>query len=100
MNPPNPPTRSSPPGRRPPSVRRTALALAAAAVVAAWLPFSVFFASTLHNQTIVRTVQAPAARGAARVVTTRTSTGLTTVSSAGTSPAAAQPSQFVATRSS
>jgi cytoskeletal protein RodZ len=71
----NPQTRSKPvrkPGRGRPSLYRTVLSLGIAAIVAAWLPFSVFYVSALNKRaTTVTAVSAPhSTAGATRLVTT------------------------------
>ena len=81
----NPQTRSTPvarTGRRRPSLYRTVLSLAIAAVVAAWLPFSMFYITAVNKQaTPVSAISAPhSTTGTTRVVTT--SSGATQVVSA------------------
>ena len=71
----NPQTRSKPvrkPERRRPSLYRTVLSLAIAAIVVAWLPFSVFYVSALNKRvTAVTAISAPhSTAGTTRVVTT------------------------------
>jgi hypothetical protein len=58
--------------RRHPSVYRTVLSLAIAAVVAAWLPFSVFYIAALNKRvTSVSAISAPSSTtGTTRLVTT------------------------------
>lgn len=75
QTPPNPPGRSNPnapTSRRRPSLHRTVLSLVIAAVVAAWLPFSMFYITALNKRvTNVSAISAPrSTTGAARVVTT------------------------------
>ena len=59
-------------GRRRPSVYRTVLSLAIATVVAAWLPFSVFYITALNKRvTRVSAISAPPSTiGTTRLVTT------------------------------
>ncbi len=71
----DPETRSRPVARtrrRRPSLYRTALSLAIAAVVAAWLPFSVFYIAALNKRVpSVSAISAPSSTtGTTRVVTT------------------------------
>ena len=58
--------------RRRPSLYRTVLSLGIAAVVAAWLPFSMFYITALNKRaTSVSTISAPHSTiGTAHVVTT------------------------------
>ena len=58
--------------RRRPSLYRTVLAVAVAALLAAWLPFSVMYVSALQKRTAVAAVTWKAGH---RVVTTKTSGG-------------------------
>ena len=63
QTPPNPPGRSNPnapTSRRRPSLHRTVLSLVIAAVVAAWLPFSMFYITALNKRvTNVSAISAP-----------------------------------------
>ena len=62
------------PTRRP--LYRTVLSLAVAAVVAAWLPFTVFYVTAV-NHTPAAQVASPTSNHGQRIVTTRTSGGQT-----------------------
>ena len=74
--------RARPTGRPRRPLYRMVLALAVAALVAAWLPFSVLYVAALHKPAQVATVSY---KGGTRIVTTRTSSGQTvnTVTGAG-----------------
>jgi hypothetical protein len=71
---PNPQSRSTPTARtsrRRPSLYRTVLSLGIAAVVAAWLPFSMFYITALNKRvTNVSAISAPHSTTGTRVVTT------------------------------
>jgi hypothetical protein len=72
---PNPQSRANPTARtsrRRPSLHRTVLSLVIAAVVAAWLPFSMFYITALNKRvTNVSAITAPhSTTGTARVITT------------------------------
>jgi hypothetical protein len=88
----NPQTRPTPvarTGRGRPSLYRTVLSLGIAAVVAAWLPFSMFYITALNKRaTPVSAISAPhSTTGTTRVVTT--ASGATQVVSASASTGAA-----------
>jgi hypothetical protein len=70
------PTRERP---RRPSLYRTVLGVAIAALLAAWLPFSVFYISALNKPATVATTTW---KSGSRLVTTRTSGGQTVRTSA------------------
>ena len=72
--------------RRRRSLHRTVLSLAVAAVVAAWLPFSVFYFGALAKPPAISTV---AVKNGHPVVITRTSSGQLV---RGTAPSATAPS--------
>lgn len=96
----NPQTRSTPvarTGRRRRSLYRTVLSLAIAAVVAAWLPFSMFYITAVNKQaTPVSAISAPhSTTGTTRVVTT--ASGATQVVSASASTGAASTGTRAAT---
>jgi hypothetical protein len=85
QTPPTPPPRSRPTAGRPrPRLYRTVLGLALAAIVAAWLPFSMFYVAALDKRaTTVTAITAPhASAGTPRVVTT--ASGATRLVSTGT----------------
>ena len=67
-------TTENPPARRP--LYRTVLSLAVAAVVAAWLPFSVFYVTALNHKPAAQVTSLTYSQGK-RIVTTRTSGGQT-----------------------
>jgi hypothetical protein len=67
-------TTENPPARRP--LYRTVLSLAVAAVVAAWLPFSVFYVTALNHKPAAQVTSLTYSHGK-RIVTTRTSGGKT-----------------------
>ena len=70
-NPQNAPTRPARAGAARPSLYRRVLGLGVAAIVAAWLPFSVMYISALNRHaTPVVAVSTPHNRGSTRVVTT------------------------------
>lgn len=58
--------------RRRPSLYRTVLSLAIAAVVAAWLPFSVFYIAALNKRvtSVSAIIASPSTTGTTRLVTT------------------------------
>ena len=96
----NPQTRSTPvarTGRRRPSLYRTVLSLGVAAVVAAWLPFSMFYITAVNKRaTPVSAISAPhSTTGTTRVVTT--ASGATQVVSASASTGAASTGTRAAT---
>ena len=96
----NPQTRSTPvarTGRRRPSLYRTVLSLGIAAVVAAWLPFSMFYITAVNKRaTPVSAISAPhSTTGKIRVVTT--ASGATQVVSASASTGAASAGTRAAT---
>jgi len=95
----NPQTRSTPVvrGRRRPSLYRTVLSLGIAAVVAAWLPFSMFYITAVNKRpTPVSAISAPhSTTGTTRVVTT--ASGATQVVSASASTGAASTGTRAAT---
>ena len=70
------PTRERP---RRPSLYRTVLGVAVAALLAAWLPFAVFYVAALNKPATVATTTW---KGGSRLVTTRTSGGQTVQTSA------------------
>jgi hypothetical protein len=74
--------------RRRRSLYRTVLSLAVAAVVAAWLPFTVMYVTALHKRpATVTAISAPGAtRSTTRVITT--ASGATRVIAVNGSPAA------------
>jgi hypothetical protein len=73
-----------------PSLYRRVLSLGVAAIVAAWLPFSVMYVSALNRHaTPVVAVSTPHNGGATRVITT--ASGATRVVPAGGSTASAAP---------
>ena len=76
MTDPATPTRKWP---RRPSLYRTVLGVAVAALLAAWLPFSVFYIGALNKPAAVATTTW---KGGSRLVTTRTSGGQTVQTSA------------------
>jgi hypothetical protein len=75
-------TTENAPTRRP--LYRTVLSLAVAALVAAWLPFSVFYVTALNHKPAAQVTSLTYTHGK-RIVTTRTSGGQTvrTVAGAG-----------------
>lgn len=79
---------STKPRRRGRSLYRTVLSLAVAAIVAAWLPFSVMYVTALHKRpATVTAISAPGAnRSTTRVITT--ASGATRVVAVNGSPAA------------
>ncbi len=84
---PKPPTRAA---TARPSLYRRVLSLGVAAVVAAWLPFSVMYITALNRHaTPVIAVSTPHNGGATRVVTT--ASGATKVVAAGSSTASTAP---------
>lgn len=95
----NPETRSTPvarTGRRRPSLYRTVLSLGIAAVVAAWLPFSMFYITAVNKRaTPVSAISAPHSTGKTRVVTT--ASGATQVVSASASTGTASTGTRAAT---
>jgi hypothetical protein len=96
----NPQTRSTPvarTGRRRPALYRTVLSLGIAAVVAAWLPFSMFYITAVNKRaTPVSAISAPhSTTGKTRVVTT--ASGATQVVSASASTGAASTGTRAAT---
>jgi hypothetical protein len=85
QTPPIPQPRSrAAPGRPRPRLYRTVLGLALAAIVAAWLPFSMFYVAALDKRpTTVAAITAPhTSAGTPRVVTT--ASGTTRLVSTGT----------------
>ena len=83
--PPTPPTRSRSAAAHPrPRLYRTVLGLALAAIIAAWLPFSMFYVAALDKRPpTVAAITAPhASAGTPRVVTT--ASGATRLVSTGT----------------
>jgi cytoskeletal protein RodZ len=96
----NPQTQSTPvarTGRRRPSLYRTVLSLGIAAVVAVWLPFSMFYITAVNKRaTPVSMISAPhSTTGTTRVVTT--TSGATQVVSASASNGAASTGTRAAT---
>lgn len=84
--------------RRP--LYRTVLSLAVAALVAAWLPFTVFYVSALSHTPAARVASVTYSHGQ-RIIRTRTSGGQTTSTVAGgTGAPQAQAPQPVTTRTS
>lgn len=81
-----------PPRRR--SLRSTVLGVAAAATVAAWLPFTVFFVNaTQHTPAAVVSVKSGTTKSGQQLVTTRTSSGQLVQT---TVPAGQSPQTYVA----
>ena len=82
------PGRSAKAGRRGRSLYRMVLSLAIAAVIAAWLPFTMMYVTALHKRpATVTAVSVPGStRSTARVITT--ASGATRVIPANASPAA------------
>ena len=76
--------------RRP--LYRTVLSLAIAALVAAWLPFTVFYVTALSHKPAPQAASVTYNHGQ-RVITTRTSGGQTVPTVIGTGGQVAQPAQ-------
>lgn len=86
------PSHSRSPRRRRRSLYRSVLSVAVAAIVAAWLPFSVMYVTALHkHSTTVSAITQPGTNGSARVITT--ASGATRVVAA--NPSAANTSKPV-----
>lgn len=75
-------TTNKAPGR--PPLYRTVLSLAVAALVAAWLPFTVFYVTALGHRPVAQVASVTYSHGR-RIVTTRTSGGQTVRTVAGSS---------------
>jgi hypothetical protein len=76
------------PARRP--LHRTVLSLAVAALVAAWLPFTVFYVTARNHKPAAQITSVAYSHGQ-RIITTRTSGGQIIRSSAGPQTQALQP---------
>jgi hypothetical protein len=86
---------------------RTVLSLAVAAIVAAWLPFSVLYISAQSNRAAVSAISAPAAgrqaAGTVAPVTTRVSGGVAVSAAQPATATAARPgptATFITTHTS
>jgi hypothetical protein len=89
-----------PPRRRRPSLYRTVLSIAVAALVAAWLPFSVIYVDALNKRAAAPATVVASKSGRA-VVITRTSGGQTVQTSAPATTGTPTPAQVpVTTRAS